>query len=103
MEHTKGVTESIDGNNEIQRAVFEKFRFKRDDIQPFPDGVMALTESGTLKFYAILSDKSKAAPALYEALEVILKESEKGEYKDNAPIAMAQGKAQEALALARRK
>lgn len=40
--------------------------------------------------------------AMYEALEVILIESDKGAYKDTAPIAMAQFKVQRALALARK-
>ena len=52
----------------IQQAVFNKFRFSDDDIQIFPDGIMALTESGTIKLLSILSNKVKAAPDMYEAL-----------------------------------
>ena len=57
------------GEWEIQQVVFDKFRFSNDDFQIFPDEVMALTESGTIKLLSILPPKYKAAPAMYKALK----------------------------------
>ncbi len=71
MEYTKGskpeLSEAI-----LSEIIFNRFRFNQNDIETFPDKVMALTDSGAAKLVDILPFKYKAAPDMYEALKALI-------------------------------
>ncbi len=55
--------------DDIKDSVFNKFRFSENDIQVFPDGVRALTESGVMKLINSLPSKVMAFDEMVEALK----------------------------------
>ncbi len=89
------MTQQIDGTPELKTLGDAWKVMRKHDLEAkyCPNCDSFAIARALLKQDEIISD-------MYEALKDILRESDAGVYKNNAPIAMAQGKVQSALAKA---